>query len=148
MRISAKVDYGLRALCELAATPQQRIKADALAASQGIPVHFLENILRELRDAGYVESMRGSEGGYRLAAGAESVTLADVIRTLEGPLAAVRHVRPDELAFRGHAASLVEVWMAVRAQLRAVLDHVTVGDVATGSLPEAIAHMADRQDAP
>lgn len=138
MRISAKVDYGIRALCELAASPGRRIKADDLSARQDIPVHFLENILRELRDAGFVETMRGSDGGYRLAVPAERIALADVIRALEGPLAAVQHVRPDELEYDGAAAPLVDVWIAVRAQLRDVLEHVTLADVATAELPELV----------
>ncbi len=136
MRVSAKVDYALRALVELAARPNvQPVKGEELAGLQAIPLRFLENILAELRSAGVVASRRGAEGGYWLARPADEVTMGDIIRALEGPLANVQGVRPDMVRFEGHAAPLREVWVATRARIRQVLDHVSLADVASGSLP-------------
>lgn len=139
MRVSAKVDYALRALVELAARPnEQPVKGEELAGLQGIPLRFLENILAELRNAGVVASRRGAEGGYWLARPAGEVTMGDVIRALEGPLANVQGVRPDLVRFEGHAAPLRDVWVATRARIREVLDHVSLADVASGSLPDHV----------
>lgn len=139
MRVSAKVDYALRALVELAARPNdQPVKGEELAGLQGIPLRFLENILAELRNAGVVASRRGAEGGYWLARPAGEVTMGDVIRALEGPLANVQGVRPDLVRFEGHAAPLRDVWVATRARIREVLDHVSLADVASGSLPDHV----------
>jgi Rrf2 family protein len=136
MRISAKADYAVRATAELAAAAGNRpVKGDQIAQAQGIPLKFLLNILSELNHAGIVRSTRGAVGGYRLARPAERITLADVIRAVEGPLANVHEVRPDEISYTGPAESLREVWIAVRANLRGVLEHVTVADLASGSLP-------------
>src|SRR5581483_9143839 len=106
-----------------------------------IPLKFLENILSDLRHAGIVRSQRGVEGGYWLARPADQVVLADVIRAVEGPLANVRGTRPDELEYHGSAKPLRDVWIAVRARLRSVLEHVTVADLATGRLPAEIAEL-------
>jgi Rrf2 family protein len=114
------------------------VKGEELARRQGIPARFLENILAELRSAGIVGSRRGSEGGYWLARPASEVMVGDVIRTLEGPLANVQGVRPDAVRFLGPAAALREVWVATRAGLRAVLDHVSLADVAGGELPREV----------
>lgn len=139
MRVSARVDYALRALVELAACPQGSVvKGEELARLQNIPMRFLENILGDLRSAGIVSSRRGSEGGYWLAKPAAEVVLGEVIRSLEGPLANVQGVRPDAVDFEGHAAPLREVWVATRARLREVLDHVNLAEVASGSLPEHV----------
>jgi len=140
MRISAKVDYAVRALVELAAAATEAcpVKGDRIAASQGVPVNFLENILGELRRAGLVSSQRGSEGGYRLAVAADTVSVADVIRVVEGPLADVRGQPPEELSYPGPAGALQEVWVATRANLRAVLEVVTIADIAAGALPESV----------
>lgn len=146
MRISAKVDYALRALTELAIVPPDAfVKGKAIAAAQGISVNFLENILRELRDAGMVRGVRGADGGYALARPAAEISIADVIRTLEGPLAAVQGVRPDELTFGGPATELSTVWLAVRARLREILDVVSVADVANGTLPLSVRALALNQ---
>ena len=130
MRVSAKTDYAIRAALELAAadggTP---VKGERIATAQSIPLRFLENILLELRHAGFVESRRGAEGGYRLARPAAEITLADVIRAIDGPLAGVTGDRPEKLDFTGNAEPLRDVWVAVRASLRAVLEHVTLADV-------------------
>lgn len=147
MRISAKTDYAVRAVVELAATgadDDHPIKSERLATAQDIPLRFLENILMQLRQAGIVVSRRGAEGGYRLAKPPEEITVADVIRAIDGPLAGVGGERPEKLTFPGHAAPLRDVWVAVRASLRDVLEHVTLADLANGDLPEAVkAHTQD-----
>src|SRR5215211_4381607 len=132
MRVSAKTDYALRAAVELAAahgngTP---VKGERLATTQSIPLRFLENILMQLRHAGIVESRRGADGGYKLAKPAGEITLADVIRAIDGPLAGVSGARPETLDFKGASEPLREVWVAVRASLRAVLEEVSLADVA------------------
>jgi Rrf2 family protein len=148
VRISAKADYAVRAMAELAAsTPGQPVKAEALAASQDIPRNFLDNILSELRAAGLVRTLRGPEGGSMLGRPAADITLAEVLRAVEGPLAAVRGARPEELEYPGAAARLPEVWVALRANLRAVLERVTLADLAKGTLPAGIARLANNPDA-
>jgi len=148
MRISARADYAVRATAELAAAGGNRpVKGEQLSHAQNIPLKFLLNILSELNHAGIVRSTRGAEGGYRLARPAEEITLADVIRAVEGPLASVHEVRPDEISYTGPAESLREVWIAVRANLRAVLEHVTVADLASGSLPAHIKEIASDPEA-
>ena len=138
MRISAKVDYALRACTELAVAPDGPTKGDRIAAAQAIPIKFLENILSELRNAGIVATQRGVEGGYWLARPADQITLAEVMRALEGPLANVRGHRPETLVYEGSAKSLVELWIAVRASLRTVLETTTVADLANGELPPQV----------
>jgi Rrf2 family protein len=148
MRISAKADYAVRALAELAATGSDRpVKGETLAGSQDIPLNFLENILRELRHAGIIRTQRGAEGGYLLARPAGEINLAEILRAVEGPLAAVQGTRPDQLEYEGAAASLVDVWVAVRANLRAVLEKVTLADLARGSLPASVKRLAADPDA-
>ncbi len=148
MRISAKVDYAVRAAVELAAASGERpVKAEAIATSQGIPLNFLENILGELRHAGIVRSHRGADGGFRLAKPAERVTVADIIRAVEGPLASVRGGPPEEASYAGAAETLPRVWIAVRANLRKVVEHVTVADVAAGKIPAAIDRLAEDPEA-
>jgi Rrf2 family protein len=135
MRISAKADYAVRAAIELARDPDSMTKGDGIARAQEIPVKFLENILSELRVAGLVTSRRGADGGYKLARPPEEITVADVIRAVEGPLAHVRGERPEDVAYAGNAESLQRVWIAVRANLRAIVEHVTLADLASGQLP-------------
>jgi Rrf2 family protein len=139
MRVSAKVDYALRASLELAAAGEGPTKGEQIAQAQDIPLKFLENILLELRHSGLVQSQRGAEGGYWLARAPEEIRLADVIRAVEGPLANVRGSRPESVEYAGPAARLQDVWIAMRANLRAVLEEVTLADVAAGELPAAIA---------
>jgi Rrf2 family protein len=147
MRVSAKADYALRAAIELAAAGDGPIKGDQIARAQSIPPNFLENILVDLRNAGIVGSRRGAEGGYWLARPAEDVTLADVIRAVDGPLANVRGIRSEQVSYGGSAAPLRHVWVAVRASLRNVLERVTLADVAAGELPAEVAALADDPDA-
>jgi Rrf2 family protein len=138
MRVSAKADYAVRAAVELAAAESPPVKGEAISQAQEIPLKFLENILGELRHAGIVRSQRGTEGGYWLARPAEEITLADVIRAVEGPLASVRGSSPETLRYGGTAQPLGKLWVAVRANLRAVLESVTLADVASGELPGLI----------
>ena len=149
MRVSAKTDYALRAAVELAAAhgDGMPVKGERLATSQAIPLRFLENILLQLRHAGIVESRRGADGGYKLARAPEEITLADVIRAIDGPLAGVSGARPETLDFQGRAEPLREVWIAVRASLRGVLEHVTLADVAAGELPENVRALVAEPDA-
>ncbi len=144
MRISAKADYAVRAMVELAAaTDEKPVKAERVATAQEIPLNFLENILGELRHAGLVRSHRGAEGGFRLAKDATAITVADVIRAVEGPLASVRGAPPEESQYEGAAESLLRVWIAVRANLRKVVENVTIADIASGKIPRAIDKLAD-----
>lgn len=147
MRISAKVDYAVRAAAELARAGEGPTKADAIARAQGIPVKFLLNILAELKHARIVQSRPGAEGGYRLARPADRITVADVIRAVEGPLANVHDARPEELDYSGAAEALREVWVAVRANLRAILERVTLADLASGDLPPAVRERVGDPDA-
>lgn len=140
--VPARVDYALRVLLALAAAPEGApVKGEALARGQGVPHKFVENALVELRRGGIVSSQRGPDGGYRLARPADEVALADVFRILEGPLAEVRGLRPEETAYEGPAEHLQDVWVAVRAALRLVLENVTLADVLGGTLPPPVAEL-------
>jgi Rrf2 family protein len=141
MKVTAKADYAVRAVLELAANEGELVKADRIAEAQGIPRHFLDNILTDLRRSGIVATQRGADGGSRLARPARLVTLADIM------LAAVRDIRPESLEYEGPAAQLPEVWIAVRAALRGVLEKVTIADVATGKLPRHVVKLAEDPDA-
>jgi Rrf2 family protein len=148
MRVTAKADYAVRAAVELTvATADKPRKADTVATAQGIPLSFLENILNQLKSAGVVCSQRGPEGGWWLARDASDISLADVIRAVEGPLASVRGVRPDQLEYGGLTESLQDVWIALRANLRAVLETVSVADVASGKLPKRVLALTRDEDA-
>ena len=147
MRVSAKADYALRAAVELAAAGEGPVKGDRIAQAQQIPPNFLENILGDLRNAGLVASRRGAEGGYWLARPAGEISLADVIRAVDGPLANVRGVRSEQVEYAGTAAPLRDVWVAVRASLRSVLETVTLADLAAGELPTHVRALADDPDA-
>ena len=143
MRVTAKADYALRAALELAAAEGAGpLKGERIAQAQGIPIRFLENILLELRHAGLVHSQRGVEGGYWLARPAAEINLAEVLRVVEGPLANVRGVRPEEVEYEGAAEHLREVWIAVRASLRAVLESATLAEVVRGELPGIVETLA------
>jgi Rrf2 family protein len=142
MRISARADYAMRAAVELAAAGGGPVKGEALATAQGIPPKFLENILGDLRHARLIRSQRGAEGGYWLARPAEEISVADIVRAVEGPLATVRGERPEDVAYGGAAEQLQQVWIAVRKSLRDVVENVTVADVANGRLPADIAKLA------
>jgi Rrf2 family protein len=148
MRISAKVDYAVRAAIELAGADRlSPMKGDRVAAAQDIPMKFLENILSELRRSGLVGSRRGAEGGYWLARPPKAITIADIIRAVEGPLANVQGVQPQDLDFEGSAEPLLRMWVCVRASLRGVLEHVTLADLVAGRLPAKVDRLADDPDA-
>src|SRR5215216_7271304 len=148
MRVSAKTDYALRAAVELAAAAGNGpVKGERLARSQSIPLRFLENILLQLRHAGIIESRRGADGGYRLARPAAEISLADVIRAIDGPLAGVSGARPETLDFSGVAEPMRDVWIAVRASLRGVLEGVTLADVIGGGLPQHVRDLVADEDA-
>jgi Rrf2 family protein len=147
MRVTAKVDYAVRAAVVLAGASERGVaplKGEEIANAQQIPVKYLENILSELRQAGIVRSQRGADGGYWLAKPASEVSLAEIIRAVEGPLANVRGERPEALEYPDGTGALQEVWIATRAALRSVLDLVTLDDVAQGRLPRSVkAYAAD-----
>jgi Rrf2 family protein len=147
VRLSAKADYAIRAAVELAAAGDGPTKSERIAGAQDIPAKFLENILLDLKKGGLVRSRRGADGGYWLARPAAEISLADVIRTVEGPLANVRGARPEDLDYRGAAESLREVFVAMRANLRAVLEEVTLADVAAGDLSASVLALTDDPDA-
>ena len=142
MRISAKADYAVRAAIELARTPDGPTKGTAIATAQAIPLKFLENILIDMRHAGLVRSQRGAEGGYWLARPAAEISVADVIRAVEGPLASVRGERPEDIEYPEGAATLQRAWIAVRASLRSVAENVSLADLANGKLPAAVEKLA------
>lgn len=148
MRVTAKVDYALRAMIELGtAELGVPVKGDRIAAAQSISVKFLENILAELKRGGLVASQRGAEGGYWLARPAGDITVAEVIRAVEGPLANVRGMRPEDVAFDGAAEPCQRLWIATRASLRRVLEEVTIADLVGGKLPDDIEALATDPDA-
>ena len=148
MQISAKADYAMRALLVLAAAPvEQSVKGQTIAETQGMPVKFVENTLGDLKRSGLVQSQRGSSGGYRLGRPAHLITVADVVRAVDGPLAEVRGRRPETITYEGAAQNLQQVWIAARASLRAVLEHVTLAQIVEGNLPAAISEVVDTPDA-
>ncbi|WP_251093240.1 Rrf2 family transcriptional regulator [Streptomyces sp. Caat 7-52] len=143
MRISARADYAVRAVLELAVRQGNGpVKAEEIAAVQDIPHKFLEGILGDLRRAGVVDSRRGGGGGYRLAREAASITVADVIRAVDGPIVSVRGERPTGLAYTGAARPLLPLWIALRANVRRVLEGVTLADLAADTLPDPVRALA------
>ena len=143
MYISARVDYAMRALLELASTqrdnPRALLKGDAIAETHDIPTKFLVGVLTTLRTAGILQSMRGRDGGFRLAKPAADIRVADVMRALEGPLAEVRGERPEETEYLGAAEHLRDLWIATRVALRSVLETTSLADIETGNLPSEVA---------
>lgn len=138
MRISAKADYAVRAAIEMAAAGDEPVKGERLADAQGIPLQFLEHILLELKHARLVRARRGARGGYWLARPPEEITLANVIRAVEGPLANIQDMAPEATKYPGNAEKLSDVWVAVRASLRRVLERVTIADLRDGTIPEDV----------
>lgn len=147
MRISAKVDYAVRATLELAQTGTDPVKGDVVAEAQDIPLKFLENILGELKHSGIVASRRGAHGGYWLAKDPGEVSLADIVRAVEGPLATVRGQGPEVLDYKGAAKPLQGAWVALRANIRKVLDEVTLEDLLAGELPAAVRELSEPAEA-
>ncbi|GHA66056.1 hypothetical protein GCM10010330_18260 [Streptomyces tendae] len=143
MRISARADYAVRAVLELAVRQDDApVKAEDLAAAQDIPHKFLEGILGDLRRGGVVASRRGGGGGYRLARGASAITVADVIRAVDGPIVSVRGERPTGLVYTGTAGPLLPLWVALRANVRRILEGVTIADLAADALPDPVRELA------
>jgi len=146
VRVSAKADYAVRVAIELATVESGLAKAEDLAGAQQIPLNFLVKILHELRLAGIVRSQRGPDGGHRLARPAAEISVADILRAVEGPLAEVRGTPPEALHYAGHALPLQRVWVALRTNVRAVLETVTLADLADGQLPNGVDSLADEHD--
>ena len=152
MHISPRIDNAVRILLEIALVQQDSldtaaVKAESIAAAQSIPSKILESAAAELRRAGLVTSRRGPEGGYRLSRPAAEISIADVIRAVEGPLASVRGQRPEDVRYPGAAAPLQQVWVALRVNIRAVLERVTIAQIAAGELPEFIDELTANPDA-
>jgi Rrf2 family protein len=148
MHVTAKADYAIRAVVELVGSTQDSPrKVDDVARAQGIPVSFLENILTQLRSSGIVRSQRGPEGGYWLAKPPDQVNLAHVIRAVEGPLVGIRGQRPEEIEYIGSSESLQQVWIALRANVRGVLERVSITDVAAGKLPKDVLALTREEEA-
>lgn len=148
MRISAKTDYAIRAAAELAAAPEgQWVKTEGVSNAQDIPLPFLLNILAELRTAGLVKSRRGVDGGYQLARPAKELTVADIIRAVDGPLANIAGSRPEDVEYSGAAAALRDTWVALRASMRSVLEGVSLADLASGTLPAHVRALLGGDDA-
>jgi len=147
VQISAKSDYAIRALLNLAAHEPELVKVDVIVREQRLPRKFVEAILGELRRASIVRSQRGAEGGYALARPSAEITLGAVIRAVDGPLAEVRGLRPHETTYEGVAEHLPDVWIAVRTSLRRVLDETTLAQVLSGKLPAQVRRMVDEPDA-
>jgi Rrf2 family protein len=147
VRISARADYAVRALTELAARGSEAVTADSISRAQGVPLKFLLGILGELRRAGLVRSQRGPSGGYLLDRAPGDITIADVMRAVDGPLASVQDAKPEDVSYPGPAAKLQDVWIAVRASLRQVLEEVTIGHLLAGKLPDDVEALTKSEDA-
>jgi Rrf2 family protein len=147
MRISAKADYAVRATAELASAGEDPVKGEKIAEAQGIPLQFLEHILLELKHARLVRARRGARGGYWLAKPPEEIKLADVIRAVEGPLANIQDQAPEATKYPGNSERLSEVWVAVRASLRRVLENVTVADLRDGNIPPEVLELTEDEGA-
>jgi len=147
VRISAKADYAVRAAVELAAAGEEPVKGEKLAEAQDIPLQFLEHILLELKHARLVRARRGARGGYWLARPPEEITLANVIRAVEGPLANIQDLAPETTSYPGNAERLTEVWIAVRASLRRVLERVTIADLRDGDIPDEVLELTHDEGA-
>jgi Rrf2 family protein len=147
MRVPAKVEYAIQAAAELAAAQPSLVRAERIANAQQIPPKYLQSILIQLRNAELVESHRGTEGGHRLARPANQITLADIIRAVDGPLTSVRGTRPQLLHYPDPASHLLKVWIAVRVSLRSVLEQVTLADLVTGTLPRSVCDLTEPRDA-
>ncbi len=147
MQVTARVEYALRAVAELAAEPEHSFSRNDLATAQGLPGKFLESILRDLTREGVLLSRRGSGGGLQLARPAAEISLAQVVRAVDGPLAAVRGIAPEGVTYAGPAKALTEVWVAVRAAVRTILETTTVADLVSGELPENVRALISSDEA-
>ena len=147
MRVTARVDYAVRAARELGLAHPDTLTAEAIAERQALPLAFTKQILARMRRAGVVAAQRGGEGGYRLGSPPDQVSVADIVRAVEGPLADVRGEPPEDLDYPGDGEVLRRLWIATRASLRSVLEHVTLADLASGTLPAGIEALTDQAGA-
>ena len=147
VRISAKEDYALRAALELAVADGGPLTREQIAQAQDIPNAFLQNILIEMRKAELVEAQRGRDGGFRLARPAATISVADVVRAVSGPLATIRGVRPQAVEYTSDATALRDVWVALRFNIRAILEQVTLADLAAGKLPAGVKRIVAKPEA-
>jgi Rrf2 family protein len=147
VHVTARSDYALRAVAELAAAGGQLLKRDEISARQRIPVEFLESVLLALKHRGLVQSQRGANGGFRLGRPANSISLAEVIRAVDGPMADVRGDRPELVEYEGPARRLQDVWIAVRASLRQILEGITLEDLVDGRMPDAVLRFTEDPEA-
>jgi Rrf2 family protein len=143
MRVTARSDYALRAVSELAAAGDAFVKREDIAERQGIPMEFLQSVMLSLRHAGIVHSRRGANGGFRLARGADTITLADVVRAVDGPMLEVRGDRAEDLLYPGAAKHVQDIWIAVRASLREILEGTTVDQLVRGKMPKAVRRLTE-----
>lgn len=146
MQVTAKVDYAVRALLELAAAPERRMTRDELADAQRIPARYLENLLGQLRQAGIVIGRRGAAGGYVLGRPADAITIAEVSRAVDGPLSLVQGQRPEDVSYHGTSEHLSELWVGLRAAVRSVLETVTLEDARHGRWPEEVGELVEDPD--
>lgn len=147
MQVSARGDYAVRAVVALAAAHPATVSAQTLAETQHLPHKFLEAVLGDLRRSGLVRSVRGADGGYRLAKEPADIAVGAVLRAVDGPLAGVRGQRPEDITYEGAATHLPELWIAVRTAVRNVLDEVSVAQVAGGRLPARVRRLVEAPDA-
>jgi len=147
VQVTAKVDYAVRALLELAASPDCRATRDELASAQRIPPRYLETVLAQLRQAGLVVGQRGATGGYSLGREAAKITIAEVSRAVDGPLALVQGQRPENVTYAGNSEHLAELWIGLRAAVRSVMESVTLADLLRGELPAEVRTLVDDPDA-
>lgn len=147
MQVTAKVDYAVRALLELAASDGGRVTRDELAAAQNIPPRYLEAVLLQLRQAGLVSGQRGAAGGYTLGRPAEEISVAEVSRAVDGPLALVQGQRPEHVTYVGASLHLNELWIGLRAAVRSVMEAVTIADLLRDDLPPTVRALVDDPDA-
>ncbi|SCL31128.1 RrF2 family transcriptional regulator [Micromonospora inyonensis] len=147
MQISARGDYAIRAALSLAAAYPSLLSTQSIAAEQDMPRKFLEAVLADLRRAGIVRAQRGAEGGYTLARPPREIAVGAILRAVDGPLAGVRGMRPEETEYLGAAENLPRLWVAVRAAVRQVVDEVSLADLSTGRLPAHVRRLTTRPGA-
>ena len=147
MQVPARVDYAVRAMLELAAAHPERIRRDELAARQGLPTRYLEAIMRDLAQHRLVVGRRGVTGGYELTRAPGEITVGDVARAVDGPLALVVQQRPEAMSYHGSSRHLAQRWVALRAAMRSVMDHVTLADLVAGELAPEVRTLLDDEAA-
>jgi Rrf2 family protein len=147
VQISARGDYAIRAALSLASAHPSLMSAQAIAQQQDMPRKFLEAVLADLRRAGIVRAQRGAEGGYTLASLPREISIGAILRAVDGPLAGVRGLRPEETQYEGAAENLPRLWVAVRAAVRDVVDEVSLAELVSGRMPAHVRKLTNRPDA-